>query len=222
MRAAPPPRDLRGTKSLRLAKRNRRVPPNRPSPRERTNKKSANEPVAPSPLPSPSPPGPSSRPSPPRLSPPQVKKLDNIITALDGDGARSHDRLESVIKTRESLITDPNSKAHLRVGKLKTVKAARRRGGKLAAAADSRARGEQRTTPEEDHFSDGSGDTSADAGSGGSGGSSGTAYARAPGGGPALRRGRRRPARGGGALRTASPPGRPRGRPGRLASVRRG
>ena len=109
-----------------------------------------------------------------------MKKLDNIIHALDGDGARSHDRLESVIKTRESLITDPNSKAHLRVGKLKTVKAARRRGGKLAAAADSRARGEQRTTPEEDHFSDGSGDTSADAGSGGSGGSSGTAYARAP------------------------------------------
>ena len=108
-------------------------------------------------------------PIPPRLPPPQVKKLDNIIHALDGDGARRTTASRASIKTRESLITDPNSKAHLRVGKLKP---SRRRGGaagspppRIRAPAASRG-----PTPEEDHFSDGSGDTSADAGSGGAAG----------------------------------------------------
>jgi hypothetical protein len=56
----------------------------------------------------------------------QVKKLDNIIHALEcpGDGgvADATRRLETVKRTREVLITDPNSKAHLRVGKLKAVR----------------------------------------------------------------------------------------------------
>jgi hypothetical protein len=55
-----------------------------------------------------------------------VKKLDNIIHALEGPGdggaADANRRLETVKKTREVLITDPNSKAHLRVGKLKAVR----------------------------------------------------------------------------------------------------
>ena len=65
---------------------------------------------------------------------PKVKKLDNIINALETPAveasvADSTRRLESIKKTREGLITDPNSKAHLRVGKLK---AARKRAGFLA------------------------------------------------------------------------------------------
>ena len=56
----------------------------------------------------------------------KVKKLDTIINALGGDGAASADdadrRLATVKRTRESLITDPNSDAHLRVGKLKTMR----------------------------------------------------------------------------------------------------
>ena len=56
----------------------------------------------------------------------KVKKLDNIIHALEGPGdggaADANRRLETVKKTREVLITDPNSKAHLRVGKLKAVR----------------------------------------------------------------------------------------------------
>mmetsp|Transcript_2732 Transcript_2732/g.10714 ORF Transcript_2732/g.10714 Transcript_2732/m.10714 type:complete len:342 (-) Transcript_2732:394-1419(-) len=56
----------------------------------------------------------------------KVKKLDNIIHALEcpGDGgvADATRRLETVKRTREVLITDPNSKAHLRVGKLKAVR----------------------------------------------------------------------------------------------------
>ena len=55
-----------------------------------------------------------------------MKKLDNIIHALEGPGdggaADANRRLETVKKTREVLITDPNSKAHLRVGKLKAVR----------------------------------------------------------------------------------------------------
>ena len=55
-----------------------------------------------------------------------MKKLDNIIHALEcpGDGgvADATRRLETVKRTREVLITDPNSKAHLRVGKLKAVR----------------------------------------------------------------------------------------------------
>jgi hypothetical protein len=69
-----------------------------------------------------------------------VKKLDTIISALattpvatvaatagvsvtaaGGGGGDSFRRLESVKKTRDILITDPNSKAHLRIGKLKAV-----------------------------------------------------------------------------------------------------
>jgi hypothetical protein len=87
-----------------------------------------------------------------------VKKLDTIIHALEvaapgraaaaapiaadsaeaskklalsvGDAER--ERLESVRKTREVLITDPNSKAHLRIGKLKAV---RRRVARVSAGA---------------------------------------------------------------------------------------
>ena len=62
----------------------------------------------------------------------KVKKLDTIISALGGtaeDGSERLDdatdadrRLSAVKRTRESLITDPNSDAHLRVGKLKTIR----------------------------------------------------------------------------------------------------
>lgn len=68
-----------------------------------------------------------------------MKKLDNIINALETPAVEayandSNRRLESVKKTREVLITDPNSKAHLRIGKLKAV---RKRAGLLAATASS-------------------------------------------------------------------------------------
>ena len=60
----------------------------------------------------------------------KVRKLDTIISALGGAagedaraGATDADRrLMAVKRTRESLITDPNSDAHLRVGKLKTIR----------------------------------------------------------------------------------------------------
>ena len=60
----------------------------------------------------------------------KVKKLDTIITALGGaarhdglaDATDADRRLSAVRRTRESLITDPNSDAHLRVGKLKTIR----------------------------------------------------------------------------------------------------
>jgi len=62
----------------------------------------------------------------------KVKKLDTIISALGGtaeDGSERLDdatdadrRLSAVKSTRESLITDPYSDAHLRVGKLKTIR----------------------------------------------------------------------------------------------------
>ena len=60
----------------------------------------------------------------------KVKKLDTIISALGGtarhdglaDATDADRRLSAVRRTRESLITDPNSDAHLRVGKLKTIR----------------------------------------------------------------------------------------------------
>ena len=60
----------------------------------------------------------------------KVKKLDTIINALGGaagedtqaDATDADRRLSAVKRTRESLITDPNSDAHLRVGKLKTIR----------------------------------------------------------------------------------------------------
>ena len=60
----------------------------------------------------------------------KVRKLDTIISALGGAagedaraGATDADRrLMAVKRTRESLITDPNSDAHLRVGKLKAIR----------------------------------------------------------------------------------------------------
>jgi hypothetical protein len=60
----------------------------------------------------------------------KVKKLDTIITALGGaarhdglaDATDADRRLSAVRRTRESLITDPNSDAHLRVGKLKAIR----------------------------------------------------------------------------------------------------
>ena len=57
----------------------------------------------------------------------KVKKLDTIISALggtEGDDSKADAdrRLATVKRTRESLITDPNSDAHLRVGKLKTIR----------------------------------------------------------------------------------------------------
>jgi hypothetical protein len=84
---------------------------------------------------------------------PQVKKLDNIINALQTPAVKaassgpnpsdSNRRLESVRKTREVLITDPNSKAHLRIGKLKAVRKraagllARGGGGGTSSGSDS-------------------------------------------------------------------------------------
>jgi hypothetical protein len=56
----------------------------------------------------------------------KVKKLDTIISALGGPGgetaADADRRLATLKRTRESLITDPNSDAHLRVGKRKTAR----------------------------------------------------------------------------------------------------
>ena len=55
-----------------------------------------------------------------------MKKLDTIISALGGPGgetaADADRRLATLKRTRESLITDPNSDAHLRVGKRKTAR----------------------------------------------------------------------------------------------------
>ena len=88
-----------------------------------------------------------------------MKKLDNIILALD-DGEGDGTRLESAIKTRETLIHDPNSKAHLRIGKLKS---ARRRANPTGAMHSGSGSGEA------------SGDDSHEGSGSGSGGSEGTA-----------------------------------------------
>ena len=87
-----------------------------------------------------------------------MKKLDNIILALD-DGDGDGTRLESAIRTRETLIHDPNSKAHLRIGKLKS---ARRRANPTGATNSGSGSGEA------------SGDDSHEGSGSGSGGSSGT------------------------------------------------
>ena len=53
---------------------------------------------------------------------------------MESGASDSHRKLESVKKTREVLITDPNSKAHLSIGKLKAV---RKRAGLTAARTSS-------------------------------------------------------------------------------------
>ena len=89
-----------------------------------------------------------------------MKKLDNIILALD-DGDGDGTRLESAIRTRETLLHDPNSKAHLRIGKLKS---ARRRANPTGATNSGSGSGEG--SGDDSHEGSGSGS--------GSGGSSGT------------------------------------------------